>query len=154
MTSAPCFHCQCDPCECRHIGRRYLLAEFCAAEFYYGWWLYEREHNDGRPNSVGNYWGWLRDRNESSPQNRTRDLCVRMGHAPPPVEGCSQDFAEWFARTFPAGLEVQVYTWYGDRRYDLMQVVPKLPRQRRGTIRTIQGARRARLKVAGKERDG
>ncbi len=121
----------------------YILAEYCAAQFYMGWWLYERETNDGRANQHGLHdnWGWMRDGSSWSKQQDAAELCQRMGHEPPPVRRHGQDFAEWFAATFPYGLRVQVADyddeWEG---YILIEQLTTRPRQRRGVIRTIRRA--------------
>lgn len=121
----------------------YLLAEYCPGPFYYGWWLYERNTNDGRCNALTrNGWGWLGYENELE---HVRDLCVSMGYSPPPVVHWSQDFAEWFAATFPGGLRVD--SWDDEYpRYTLVEIVAKTPRQCRGVIRTIRGARQSESK--------
>jgi len=116
---------------------RFCLAEYCNADFYTGWWLYERETNDGQRNSDG--WGWLRDQ---SSKEKLHALCRRMGHEPPPVTRYSQKFAEWFAATFPNGLRVRVNEDTAER-YELIDIIKRRPRQRRGVIRTIRGAERA-----------
>ena len=123
----------------KHDNERFCLAEYCNADFYMGWWLYERETNDGHRNSDGSRWGWLRD--ESS-RNKLHSLCQRMGHEPPPVTRHSQAFAEWFAATFPNGLRVRVNEDAAEH-YELIEIVKRRPRQRRGAIRTIRGAERA-----------
>lgn len=127
---------------------RFCLAEYCASEFYTGWWLYERETNDGKPNSGPWHeaWGWMESTdstNSWSPQQKLNDLCRRMGHEPPPVERYSQKFAEWFAGTFPNGLRVRVVKTDERHAYDLIEIPKSRPRQRRGVIRTLRGAARA-----------
>lgn len=126
----------------------FILAEYCRGPFYDGWWLYERDTNDGRPNAeYGLYggWGWLRD---DFSERRVCALVRRMGCAPPAVVRHTQDFAEWFAARFPNGLGVRVLE-YG---YDLEHVVERRPKQRRRNIRTICGAamsdRAGRLRMA------
>lgn len=128
---------------------RFCIAEYCPGPFYMGWWLYERETNDGRPNTDG--WGWMRSTASWSDQQELHALCQQMGHTPPPVARHTQDFAEWFAATFPSGLRVAVYE---DRetRYELIEIIHKRPRQRRGVIRTITGA--AMADRAGEGADG
>ena len=121
--------------ELENNNRYFCFAEYCSHQFFSGWWLYERETNDGQPNADG-YWGWLQDRDSSSPQQKLNDLCRRMGHDPPLLTRYTQKFAEWFAATFPNGLQVVKKNW----KYELVEVVAKRPRQRRGGIRTIKGA--------------
>jgi hypothetical protein len=117
------------------VERFYLVAEYCGGPFYMGWWMYEREQNNGGPNRKGySSWGWIRG---DLALQAVRDLCVSMGHAPPPVERHRDFFAEWFARTFPNGLRVEKDDW---GRYQLIEIPTHRPRQRRGTIRTIRGA--------------
>ncbi len=60
---------------------RYLLAEYCGGPFYWGWWLYERETNDGRSNWGG--WGWLHCENQRRP---VYDLLAGMKETPPPMD--------------------------------------------------------------------
>ena len=115
----------------------FLLAEYCDASFFMGWWLYERDTNDGRPNRSGK-WGWMQETWARSQQEKARNLCVRMGYAPPKVERYRQNFAKWFAGTFPNGLLVQKRG-----RYKLIERVARRPRQQKGVIRTIRGANRA-----------
>ena len=115
--------------------KRFCLAEYCAADFYMGWWLYERETNDGHRNSDGE-WGWLR---ADTQRQRLHDLCGRMGCEPPAVTRHGQAFAEWFAETFPHGLWVRVNE-DTQPHYELIDIVSKRPRQRRGVVRTIRGA--------------
>ena len=122
-------------------NRYYLLAEYCAAYVYTGWWLYCRRRNDGRPNEGWDRWGWLRDGGPTSKQAEVRILVASLGYTPPALARNSQAFAEWFAATFPAGLIVTIdeYGCYTNARR-----VRRLPGQRRrGAIRTIQGAKRA-----------
>lgn len=116
------------------MKRMYILAEYCRGPFYMGWWLYLRESNDGRRNRDGE-WGWLRDEFD---RRKVRDLCVSMGREPPEVTRHDQDLAEWFAGAFPAGLSVAIDEY---RRYANARVVPVLPKQRRGVIRTVRGGR-------------
>lgn len=131
--------------------RKFLVAEYNPHWIYHGWWLYERDHNDGRVNDGHRDWGWLKDGSPWSKQSRVRDLCVSMGYDPPQVLRCSQDFAEWFAATFPAGLRVAIV----EKGYHLLEIVAKLPERRHRSIRTIRGAnlsrsadRRRRARVA------
>lgn len=121
------------------MTERFCIAEYCAADFYMGWWLYERDTNDGRRNADSD-WGWMQDTSEWSPQQRLHELCRRMGHEPPPVARYSQTFAEWFAEAFPGGLHVARRSTHGDVKYTLLKIVQSRPRQRRGVIRTIRGA--------------
>lgn len=120
---------------------RYCLAEYCRGPFYAGWWLYERETNDGRPNNTGfPHWGWLNAADPWSPQQKLRDLTVWMGHDPPPVARHRQAFAEWFAATFPNGLLVTVSESVEEDRYSLIEILASRPPQKCGVIRTIRGA--------------
>ncbi len=128
--------------ETTEVNRKFfIIAEYCAAQFYTGWWLYERDHNDGTQNDRGfGGWGWMRDGSSYSKQQDVNDLCRRMGHEPPAVTRHSQDFAKWFASTFPNGLRVHIV----DDGYELLEIIKRWPRQRRGVIRTIKGAAAAR----------
>ena len=128
--------------------KRYLIAEYCQGPFYTGWWLYERETNDGRPNSGYDSWGWLKSTDAWSPQQKLRDLCVWMGHSPPAVAGYSDEFAEWFAGQFPNGLQVRVSESMDEDHYALVEILATRPRQRRGVIRTLRGAARAERRRA------
>ena len=112
----------------------FILAEYCPGPFYDGWWLYERDTNDGRKTGEFGSWGWLRDDYQ---QKKAHDLCVCMGYEPPPVTRHGQDFYEWYAATFPNGLRVHVGE-YND--YELEEIVERRPKQRRRNIRTIRGA--------------
>lgn len=130
----------------------YLVAEYCSASFYMGWWLYERDTNDGKRNADGE-WGWLRRSDSWSQQGRIRDLLCSMGYAPPACRDHSQALAEWFAATFPNGLRVEREETGGC--YRLVEIVKSRPKQRRHSIRTIRGAAladiaRHRWKVAEK----
>ncbi len=127
---------------------RFCLAEYCNADFYMGWWLYKRETNDGHRNSDG--WGWLRDQHT---REKLHALCLRMGYQPPLVTRHSQTFAEWFAATFPNGLRVRVNE-DGRERYELIEIVKRRPRQRRGVIRTIRGAGQAEKQTDTPAGDG
>jgi hypothetical protein len=122
--------------ESKEKETRYIVAEYCAGPFYSGWWLYEREHNDGRPNSGYDCWGWLQDDDAWSKKADVHRLCVGMGFAPPTIKRHSQNFAAWFADTFPAGLLVEKH----DRDYRLITIVRELPKPVRRAIRTIRGA--------------
>lgn len=126
------------------VKQFYCIAEYCAQWIYHGWWLYARETNDGRPNR-GGYWGWMRSTDSWDAQAKLHALCRRMGHFPPPVRRYRDEFAEWFARTFPNGLRVRVVNEDAapeDERYELVEIVRRRPKQRRhGVIRTIKGAR-------------
>ncbi len=122
----------------------YLVAEYCASDFFMGWWLYLRETNDGRPNR-GREWGWLRDSRSRKPARR---LCTELGGDPPEDSRYSQGFAEWFAATYPNGLRVEMQEW----RYKLAEICARRPRERRHAVRTIRGAEladRARI-IEGK----
>ena len=139
---------------------RFCLAEYCAGPFYMGWWLYERQTNDGRPNRDDVYpadgtsggWGWMRG--GCPRQQELHDLCVRMGHKPPLVERYRrQNFAEWFAATFPNGLRVRVHNGHlhVPERYELLEIMTSRPRQQPGCIRTIRGAARAKQRCRKEE---
>ncbi len=125
--------------------QRFCLAEYCRGPFYMGWWLYERETNDGRANTSGACdWGWLRECDSWSPQQKLHELCCRMGYEPPPVQRYRQTFARWFAKTFPNGLLVRVHPRSVKLpRYELIEIVKRRPRQRAGVIRTIRGEKKA-----------
>ena len=135
------------------MANRYCLAEYCAGDFYMGWWLYERETNDGRRSRTNDDpWGWMRG--DSLQRTCLWELCRGMGCQPPPLGSRSQAFAEWFAATFPNGLRVRVveeYQYEGQSRYELIDIVKKRPRQRSGVVRTIRGA--AMADRARKERN-
>ena len=124
----------------------FILAEYCAADFYTGWWLYERDHNDGKPNDRDG-WGWMRDGGLYSNQQKVNELCCRIGYEPPAVRRHGQGFAEWFAATFPNGLRVRASDECDD--YELVEIVKRRPRQRRGVIRTIRGAAAADDRLCG-----
>ncbi len=125
--------------------QRFCLAEYCAGPFYMGWWLYERETNDGQHNTRGfGSWGWMRECDFWSPQQKLHELCSRMGYDPPLVEPHRQAFARWFAKTFPNGLLVRVHPRSQKLpRYELIEIVTRRPRQKAGVIRTIRGANKA-----------
>jgi len=117
----------------------FIIAEYCSANFYMGWWLYERDTNDGNRNSDGE-WGWLRESYSFSQQAKVRKLCVSMGNSPPELKEHSQALAEWFAKQFPNGLEVERLE-YGE--YRLLSIPKSRPKQHRHSIRTIRGAEQA-----------
>ena len=121
------------------MADRYCLAEYCANDCFMGWWLYERDTNDGRRNVDGG-WGWLQATSEWSHQRGLYELCRRMGYDPPPTGGHSQQLAEWFAGTFPNGLRVATEEDSPDAFYKLLEIMQSRPRQRRGVIRTVRGA--------------
>ena len=125
---------------------RYILAEYCSAQFYTGWWLYRREHNNGQPNTSGSWWGWLRD---DVTQKRVFELLRCMGESPPEVGRYSQTLAKWFAVTFPNGLRVEGDEW---GPYSLVEICANRPRQRRGHIRTVRGAAAADRRTKAMER--
>lgn len=90
---------------------KWLLAEYNPAPFYCGWWLYERDRNDGTENDdPRDRWGWLRDNDRPQPVYR---LLAAMGRADAPVvpdyppPGGGQPFAAWFAENYPLGLRVR-----------------------------------------------
>jgi hypothetical protein len=125
--------------------RRYLIAEYCRGPFYMGWWMYARDRNDGSENTENRWerWGWLQSAEPWSDHAAAWKLCCDMGHEPPPVARYKQDFAEWFAGQFPAGLLVEFEADTASRRqgpYWLLEIVAKLPKQPRGVIRTVRGA--------------
>lgn len=126
--------------------QRYLLAEYNPCSLFYGWHLYERQTNDGRPNDGYDHWGWMRYTDPWSPQAKAQALCRRLGYDSPAVEGRSHHFAEWFARTFPNGILVRLVD--SEERYELIELPTSRPRQRRGVIRTIRGAAMADRAVA------
>lgn len=143
---------------------KYLLAEYCPGPFYMGFWLYERDRNDGSPNDLpGGGWGWLHGRFDGLVAPRA--LVVSMGHANVPAvadypPGQGEAFAEWFAATFPAGLLVRLNpdAPRSGGYYALVEVVGKVPRQvSRRIIRTVRRARAsfaracAEDSVAGRE---
>lgn len=113
----------------------FILAEYCCSHFYHGWHLYERNRNDGsRNDDPWDWWGWLRGELQ---QRHVRDLCVEIGYDAPAVTRHGQELAEWFAATFPNGLEVEVTC----HTYRLVAIVAKRPRsRRRHVVRTIRGA--------------
>jgi len=119
--------------------RRYIIAEYCAGPFYMGWWLYERERNDGSANDR-NEWGWLKGTERWDPQYEVFKLCGTMGLEPPEPRRYVQNFAEWFAGRFPGGLIVERNPEGG---YSLLKIVSKIPHQPRGVIRTIGEAKRS-----------
>ena len=132
---------------------RYLLAEYCPADFYAGWWLYERATNDGKGNGGIDFWGWLRYADPWSPQAKAREMVERMGQKPPALTKHSQAFAEWFAGEFPNGLLVDVDE-LSKERYRLIEIPESRPRQQPGVIRTIRGAGRADRRRQAEEAAG
>lgn len=122
----------------------YLIAEYCEGPFYMGWWLYERDRNDGSPND-DHGWGWLRcscwydacGRFGGCDVYAVYTFCRALGHEPPAPQRNRDRFAEWFAATFPHGLLVEK----GDG-YRLVEVVKRRPRQvDRRIIRTVARAK-------------
>lgn len=118
-----------------------LLAEYCEGPFHMGWWLYERDRNDGSQNDGFDAWGWLAKRFDGD--QPVWDLCVQMGHRPPSPQRNSDDFAEWFAATFTNGLLVEACAG----GYSLVEVLASRPRQRRYVIRTVARARKSFAKA-------
>jgi len=80
-----------------------ILAEYCPGPFYMGWWLYERDRNDGSINDWDG-WGWLQS---AERQEKVYNLCCAMGckDLPKPVR-YSDEFAEAFGKRFPKGISV------------------------------------------------
>ncbi len=116
-----------------------MIAEYCASQFYTGWWLYERETNDGRANRSPDreHWGWLQCEHR---QDRVRNACLPLvSDPPPPAKRHRQQLAEWFAGRFPNGLRVRVCDDV-DEGYEVIEVCQSRPRQKRGVVRTIRGA--------------
>lgn len=118
------------------LDERYLLAEYCPGPIYWGWWLYLRQSNGAGHREMLEFGatGWLQDEHQ---RHGARELCVELKLEPPPDGRHSQDFAEWFARTAPNGLRVEVGD-YG--KLKLLARCSSRPKQRRGCIRTIRGA--------------
>ena len=90
------------------MKRVYILPEYCDADLFTGWHLYERDRRDGSPNDDGS-WGWLR-RGIS-----LRELARLLPDLPQPI-GISDTFKdiEWhnrfvaaFVDRFPAGVIVE-----------------------------------------------
>ncbi len=113
---------------------RYLLAEYCPGPFYHGWWLYLRLSNAATHRGLLEFGatGWLRDEFERRHAHR---MCSRLCFEPP--DDHHEEFAEWFAATFPDGLRVSVGPW---RELRLIARCKSRPSQRRGCVRTIRGA--------------
>lgn len=130
----------------------FILAEYCGGPFYWGWWLYDRDTNNGQMNQArpgeGAGWGWLKDASSSSRQNDVYELCRRIYEDPPKVARYKDQFAEWFATTFPCGLEVLSVESEWETAYLLQAIPTQRPRQRRGVIRTIRGAAMCDRKTA------
>lgn len=117
------------------MKRKFLIAEYCPGPFFWGWWLYLRDRNDGSPNDCCD-WGWIRY--EFAEQAVYR-LLYSMGPYNPPWGGRTR-LGEWFAAAFPGGIEIET----DDRERDLtlIGVVTKLPQQRKRAIRTLKKAKR------------
>ena len=138
--------------------RKYLIAEYCEGPFFMGWWLYERDRNDGSPND-DNRWGWLRcncfyggcNQYGGCAVGRVYDFCRALGQEPPQPRRSGDGFAEWFAATFPHGLVVEVAA----DGYTLIEAVKRRPRQvDRRIIRTVRRANASFAKACAEEDTG
>ena len=90
----------------------YILPEYCSADLFMGWHLYERDRRDGSRNDDGD-WGWIRA--SSFGMNNVKRLCDELGHTDmPPVDRYNDGFIDEFARRFPDGILVRLgeYHWY------------------------------------------
>ena|GEM_PF-4808010 len=85
---------------------RTLVAEYCPGPFYMGWHLYERERRDRRNHDYG--WGWLNYGGSWPHIEAIYEMLVGLGHKPPVPQRYSDDFSEWFGKTFPKGIRVRI----------------------------------------------
>ncbi len=115
---------------------KYLIAEYCPGPFYWGWWMYLRDHNDGRENDDG--WGWLKRAEPWDDLAILIKTCIPADPAPPAITRSTTVFAEWFAATYPCGLLIEVLK--GKQNFRLAEVLTHRPAPRHYCIRTIQGA--------------
>lgn len=87
----------------------YIIPEFCHADFFHGWHIYERERIDGSRNSDGD-WGWFQGALSIMP---VRNLCVELGYVDMPAvtydtgSGRYREFVDEFAVRFPLGIRVR-----------------------------------------------
>ena len=107
------------------IGARWIIAEYCDADLFTGWHLYERDRYDGSPNEDGD-WGWLRRGNL-----RLRfEIAQLFPLLPQPVNvrdtfdeiEWHNRFVEAFAANYPEGVRVLRAT--RSRMYALDRCIP------------------------------
>jgi len=86
---------------------RTLVAEYCPGPFYMGWHLYERKRRSCH-NHDWTDWGWLDQGGPWPHVEAIYKMLVALGRAPPVPQRYSDEFSEWFGKTFPKGIRVRI----------------------------------------------
>ena len=83
--------------------RKYLIAEYCDAQFYMGWHLYVRDYKEKQKRNDDGDWGWIRWRGKRDGRHPAQDVFNEFGIEITGDGTCDHQGIGEFAKRFQIG---------------------------------------------------